>query len=66
MTTQESDAERLRFGLPPIHCERPLTETEREGRPDIRVTWADGNLRHFVPICRDGFICYVDVMQAGG
>lgn len=61
------DARRIAAGLPPIFCAspRPLTDEERHARGDIVIRDADGIVRkHFVPMCQDGWLIWVDVFNA--
>lgn len=64
---REIDARRLACGLAPIFVDppRPLTQAERDGRNDVIVRHADGSVRkHYVPMVRDGWVFYVDVLEA--
>jgi len=61
------DADRRRYGLPPIFVDppRPLTDDERRHRPDVIVRDAEGGvLRHLVPMVGRGWLVYVDVLHA--
>lgn len=61
---KELDRRRMSYGLLPINCSRPLTMEERKGHPDLPSFDEAGRLKaYWIPECRDGFLCYRNLMK---